>query len=188
MKRYFMKLLFTGLIFFAAATSSIAQPTAVNTKSKTPLQNLQAVKLAIEVTSREASQGVTEASLRQVIETRLNKTGIQVLPPGQEGKLIGNPTILVKLLLFKTGEREFTWLTDVQFREDVRSERHPSITEQAATWQNSAMGLFSGYPTAAEKVHEGVGSIIDWFIRDFRSVNPPRTDSSTVLPVVSTNP
>jgi hypothetical protein len=156
-----------------AVTSFAQSPTILNTKAKDSLRGLSAVRVVVEISNREERQGLTQARLYEVIEARLRQAGIRVVTE-KEPATTGNPTLYVKLMVFTTRETEYTWLTDVQLRQEVSPLRRPAVREMAATWQNSAIGLLGGHSrdAAIEKIYGGVGSIVDWFIRDHQSVNP----------------
>lgn len=164
------------LIVFLAAlglTTAAQSPAGVDTKSKESLRGLDAMRVVVDIGDREERHGLSVAQIHEAAAAPLRKAGIRVVTKTEPLLIAGNPTLYVKLMVFRSGEVEYTWLTDVQLRQEVSPTRQPSVKEMAATWQNSAIGLFSpASPAMARtRITESVGSIVDWLIRDYQLVN-----------------
>lgn len=178
----------TVALTFLLATSSIAW--AQHNAGKENLAGLTGVRLRVlfgHCPSRDISncaEGLDEAQRPEVLKmleanttAQLQKAGIPLFQGADNrSKEAGSPELVVVVTLDKLNGFVHPLVTEVTLLQRVRLVRDPSIETYAATWNREGVG---GPTLEIPMIHRQVGGLIDLFIRDYLSVNPKQSASSS---------
>ena len=140
------------------------------------LAGVSSVYILVEELPDELKQaGLSRATFRTDTELRLRAVGIRVATEQEWFSLPGSPLLYLKVQggrnLTETGiHLGYVAAIVLQFLQNVRLDRDPSIQVQAPTW--SAM-LTSTGPTV-EVLRESVRDLVDRFANTYLMANPKR--------------
>lgn len=172
-KRIFAGLALVFISISFVPTASTQSNGRINTRTRDSLRGLKKLQVVIENNALAEQEGLTVMQLQTDVGSQISKAGVRVLTEKEALRGLGKPTLYLKLLLIKSAS-EYTFLVDVQFREQVKPKRYSSLSIMAATWQSSVVGSFGSINphVAPQVIREGIGSMIDLFIKDYLAVNP----------------
>jgi hypothetical protein len=162
----------------------------MDSQRRKPLRGLLGVTIIIEYLDPEIErEGVTKERLRSLAEERVRAAGIKVSTPddcaqyisqarkerGQFGQLdrtilaegpCAHPDLYINVNAHRI-DVDFVFSVRVQLLEDVTPARDPTMTVQAATWQQNAVGV----GTVAQLLR-GLDDLLRRFIDDHLAANP----------------
>jgi hypothetical protein len=140
------------------------------------LAGVPSVYILVEELPDELQQaGLSRATLQTDAELRLCAAGIRVATEQEGLSLLGSPLLYVKVQggrnITTTGiHLGYVAAVVLQFFQDVRLDRDPSIRVEAPTW--SAMQTITG-PTV-EVIRQSVRDLADRFANAYLMANPKR--------------
>lgn len=158
--------------FIMAYCSLASAQSNETTKANEVLRDLKTVRILVDNSPLAEQEGLTAARLRASIEQSLHKAGIRVISEKEKFETPGAPTLFLQLIVSKSATA-YTFLIEVQLREDVTLARRPSLNVPAATWQNNAIGIFDSVnrSVADQVLREGVAGVVNLFIKDYLAAN-----------------
>jgi hypothetical protein len=161
------------LLFAVAALVCSSVFGADEVKDAQSLKGLAAVRVVVEVQGREAQEhGLKPADLRADIESRLKKTGLQLL--GEHDRAQGMPQLYLNVNVFPAGSGKdglFVYSVDLSLIQDVRLIRAPNVRATAATWKiPGSLGTIEAKGISG--LRSVVGEYADGFVSAHRAANP----------------
>ena len=142
------------------------------------LRGLEGVSVVIEeMTPQVEDDGLTKAELKQEVELRIHKAGIQVLPE-QDATVPGSAYLYVNINLIKTGIGLYVYASRVALKQELVLPREPLMEFYAATWEIAGVGTVG--INNLRGIVENISEHVDRFVKDYLAVNPSRAvqDSS----------
>ena len=140
-------------------------------------RGLAGVAVAVTDLGQEVERdGLLKAQLQTDVELRLRKAGIRVLTEEQWITEPGQPTLSVKVALYKSSDPKingYAKSVNIVLRQNVLLSRNPStIFRGAITWESFEAVGFSN-PTVLQKdIRDTLADCVDEFINAFLAANP----------------
>jgi hypothetical protein len=151
---------------------SVSVASAESDSEKQSLKGIKALEVLIEGLGEEEKQaGLTESSLRVLVEGRLRKAGIKVVDDSINEP--GRPYLYLNIncLTDKSGSEivRYIYSYDLQLKQGALLKRNSEF-EVVPTWDAGGVGYFGTQKLGA--IERSVEKLVDMFINDFLAMNP----------------
>jgi hypothetical protein len=177
MNRLVLPLVFVGA--WAAAGLAGAQD---NPTSRLSLKGLDAVAVSVGPIGTAAEKdGLFQAQLQGMVETRLRQAGVRLLGPEERLKRLRRPGLSVQVTTARLDTDEHIYSVRVELVQWVASLDEPTLLVTAAipvpatTWSAPSVLGITPSKTLKRDVEAALGPMVDQFIDAFRKANPRET-------------
>ncbi|NNL75620.1 MAG: hypothetical protein HKO68_04705 [Desulfobacterales bacterium] len=160
-------------------------------RDRATLKGIQSVFVRVHSWELEWKQelkqaGMEESILQSLIEQKLEKSGIPVIPEETAKKLETEGSLNIRMQIiepepakkiYKTWneneiaiidiKKKYIYAIRLNFRQMVLFPRNPALKSQAITWQTDSVGF-----RRLSLIREDVLNVIDFFIEAYLSENP----------------
>ncbi len=169
----YLRLILLSILLGLLLPASAAQGQTEIERERASLRGVEGFYLSLNV---EGPRSVLEQEaldfdpLKQAVRARLDEAGLPVQPDAELPSEARLPYLHVHLNTMDAGRGLVPFSVEVRFYQGVRLTRDPAATTVAATWGASVVGIasYDRLPIIAESAL----SLLEDFVRDFRSVNP----------------
>jgi hypothetical protein len=135
------------------------------------LQGVKGVHLDVSWTARrvDAQSNARLKKLAGQAEAKLREAAIPLLRHTGEMEPAGNPRLTLRIKLNDLESSAAPILIESKFSQKVRLSRDPSKEMEVVTWENYGVG---GPEITDDMMSRVLDSLLDMFIKAYRSVNP----------------
>jgi hypothetical protein len=182
-----------AVFFFMLFSSGTLCQADDRAKDRATLRGIQAVIVKVHSWEPEwraelARVGLEEGVLQALIERKLEKAGIQVIPEeaAQRSEVEGTLNVRIKFVepepttkkyqdldgseIEKIDtKKKYIYAIRINFRQIVMIPRHPDLKAQAITWQTESVGL-----RRLALIRDDVMRTVEVFMEAYLSENPPK--------------
>ena len=142
------------------------------------LRGVQVMTVDISCSRDAIDAGLTEDDEGKTVEKQIEEAGIKVMPKTLWSKVPGRCQLKVTIHVYKPSDFEtFIYNLRLYFVQTVALERSPQTTVDATTWELTWLA-HGPKNKLAETVREGLETMVDSFIKDYRAANPQPGEQS----------
>jgi hypothetical protein len=153
-----------------------------NPASRLSLKGLNAVAVSVQPIGAPAERdGLAQAQLQAIVETRLRQAGVRLLGPEEQLKRLRRPGLSVQVTTARLDTAEYIYSVRVELVQWVASLDDPTLLVTAAipvpatTWSAPSVLGITPAETLKRDVEAALPPMVDQFVDAFRKANPRET-------------
>jgi len=153
-----------------------------NPTARLSLKGLDAVAVSVQPISAAAEKdGLSQAQLQGMVETRLRQVGVRLLGPEEQLKRLRRPGLSIQVTTARLDTDEHIYSVRVELVQWVALLDDPTLLVTAAipvpatTWSAPSVLGITPAETLKRDVEAALGPMVEQFIDAFRKANPRET-------------
>lgn len=161
-----------SVLAFAVLSATAVFGQAGHAGQENNLRGLKGVRLVVMFARADAIDEAERPAILKLVEAdsiaKFQKAGITMLRHANEVEDAGFPLLTVYITCDKPNGFVYPLVTNIKLHQRVRLTRDPSIEADLVTWEQYGVGAPK---VTVEMIRSQVGTEIDLFIKDFKTVN-----------------